>query len=198
MKIAPGQISLLSAPREVGNALPWETRKKISSTKIESRSESYKNWLDLCKRTYQSGKTIDQVAKRAGSNPSTVYYALIRNGFKLRGVEEARQITLSARNEAIAASFDFGLSVKEVAERFDLSITSVRRILRKSGRRTPGMGEHCKKPELAAKYWEFYSKGWSCPKIAKHFGVAQSGVNNILRKYGYQLRGHNGKPQCGD
>jgi hypothetical protein len=45
-----------------------------------------------------------------------------------------------------------------------------------------------KKTEVAAKYWELYSQGFSCADVAEIFGVRRSSVWKILKNHGYKLR----------
>ena len=156
----------------------------VSPKKVEARNIR----LNQYARLYESGLNVKQAAKKLGIQPWKMYDVMRRSGYIFRTGVEARNLALKKRNDQICVACKMGLSIKEIAERFSLSVGAIRNVLKNNEIKTRGRWDSQLKSDTAKKYWSFYQKGWSTIRIAEQFGVDATGVSKLLKAYGYQIR----------
>lgn len=151
-------------------------------------STERKSRLRRCIEAYESGLTIEQIAAKFGLDSSTVYHAMKRSGYQgFRSVEESRQVTLKSRYRKVCDAYRFGLSVPEIAEKFDISVSAVRRALKRENIELRPKTRQSTKVK-ADMYWRMYKLGYSLPEVAAHFSVSSSYVSQLFQKQGYKTR----------
>src|ERR1700693_6256406 len=94
---------------------------------------------------YRSGLRIREVAEPTGIPSATVQNALRRHGVKTRTRAEYDREKNIERDAAIGVAYESGLTVKEVAAKFELSLGGVKSVLRRTGvpiRHRPPAPEH--------------------------------------------------------
>jgi DNA-binding CsgD family transcriptional regulator len=92
-----------------------------------------------------AGLSLEQIGQRVGRNPSTISYHLKKQGLKpVNQGRHANRGSISAA--ALTALIDQGLSLREMAEQFDRSPSTIRYRIGRYGLKTRGMG--LRKPEL--------------------------------------------------
>jgi transposase-like protein len=98
-----------------------------------------------------SGRSIESLAREAGRSPSTVAYWVNKHG--LQSTHARRHAARGGIDRsALAALVEEGLSIRQIARRFDVSATTVRHWLRRHGLKTQparySRRDAAKRPEI--------------------------------------------------
>lgn len=89
-------------------------------------------------RELAAGRSIESLAREVGRSPSTVAYWVNKHG--LQSTHTSRHAARGGiERDSLAALVEEGLSIRQIARRYDVSATTVRHWLRRHGLKTqPG------------------------------------------------------------
>lgn len=146
---------------------------------------------EIARAYVEEGLTLEEVGRRFGLSPSTVFYVLQKAGV---GGRRRRGRDLTQRNQDIARLYlEERLTLGEIGERFDVSQKWVRRILKRLGvslrrrSRGPPEPEHLRgrNEEIA----RLYAEGdLTLREIGERFNLSRERVRQIAKRAGVTLR----------
>jgi DNA-binding CsgD family transcriptional regulator len=142
-----------------------ESRSKQKDREIGEKDQEFKRW-------YESGLSIREIAKKAGTNYSAVRRALLRTKVKFRGRID------SSTEEMVVKMGKEGLSASKISRELKLNFNTVSRILKKHG-----LGRSRRKltKEQIDEILNSRRRGESIYSIAKKLGVSTNLVAYHLK-----------------
>lgn len=136
---------------------------------------------------YQSGKTMMETAKAFGLSRERV-----RTILKSRGIDTksgGRYPALRERRQATVADYQAGMTIKELAAKYNLPCYSVYEdLVALNVPRRPRSGVR-RKPERDQALVDYFKSGATYDETAKRFGMVRSNVQRILKRAGVSRRG---------
>lgn len=152
------------------------------------------NW----KKSYQSGKTLAEIAQVAGVSVQTVSYALRKLGVtpgkrgrppgrpgKKQPIENSKYARILPK---WIESYQNGASVNQIAGKYKLHPYSVQYALSRAGVNLRG-ARRVRITEAMIREWtELYHKGMGSRAIARKYGVNETTVRRRLKRKGVPIR----------
>jgi len=160
---------------------------------------------------YLAGESTEAIGRRLGLHQSKVRRVLLEAGVKMRSRRE--QVALKDRRagvripscaELVAGYVGQGLTMAELADRYQLTESRMLLLLRRCGieRRRAGIRPERveadraerRPPQLVDDIVALYRSGLSRNATAARVGVHRQVVGDVLRRAGVELRGHRKLP----
>jgi len=144
--------------------------------------------IDLAKYLYlKKNWPTSKIAKKMGVHLQTIINRFRDNGVKIK---KQGNYKLDIDDRKIAKYYNSGMTVKQTAEKFNISEASVRKILHRNNIVIKREGGSHRRIDLPKEQLiNMYIKGEkSIKNCAKHFGVSESVVTRILRENNIKIR----------
>ena len=167
----------------------------LTKNGIQTRSHSIakggltEEQIKFAKTQYEKGVSSESLAATFGCNPSTVNRTLERIGVKRRTPSE-NQKGLSDKSSEIKSMYLFGNDLQSIANKFDVTIASICRILDKEGvnRRDASMARGGVEPFHFPYICKMYREGKTIGEIADLYGLTSAPIASILRNQNVEIR----------
>lgn len=133
----------------------------------------------------EEGKTFQQIADHYGISKQRVAQILHNNGFETHRRTKCAGLDL----EAIYARYQAGYTIAEISRDYEITPMYLAVLLRKRGYATDDKPRgYVWTPERLAALKADYDSGMAQSEIAKKYGVWQTGISSVMRKYGISRR----------
>lgn len=137
---------------------------------------------------YKAGEyTAVDIARRYGVGSTTIYRLLEEFGIKRdrkAWEERAKKFPPEVRREWIGLYEAEGLSLAQIAERYDCSMWTIKNALKSMGVKIAKRGQRFKDIREPEKVIPLYKQGWSQIEIAKEMGCSYHTIGQWLRQHG--------------
>ena len=134
------------------------------------------------------GLSQTQIAERIGCCQGTISNYLRKYGLVTRfQAIYNRRFDVISRDE-LKRLYAEGLTVKQIAERFGYSPSSIAKLMRKYGLAIRTFGDYKRIDISREKLEKLYAEGLTTEEIGQRLGYSQSIVYNRMREYGIPLR----------
>lgn len=144
-------------------------------------------------RRYKTGESMPQIAKDFDVCWQTIKRILVRQGEKIRSMEETKRVISSEDRDKVCNLYREGKSYSEIAREFNCSVCAVVRVL-KLGNVKPRSISESRWPnngipaELEIEVCERYKAGEPTRNLVRDYQVEQSSIFRLLKRKGYEVR----------
>jgi uncharacterized protein (DUF433 family) len=136
---------------------------------------------------YRAGATLEQLADEHGVSVLTVTRALDRAG-QPRRPQGRRDTGVRSHNAEVAAAYNAGATIAELAARYDCSVKPIRDALQRAGVTARRFGRPRKVAGLEATIALEYEAGATLDELAGKYDVSRRLIGRICHEEGVVLR----------
>lgn len=146
---------------------------------------------DLVVTLYQSGRTLEGIAKFYGTSIRTVTRVLEESGVERRN---AGRKSMGHLTRDAVAFHKAGASLQEIGDKFGIAISTASKLLAKGNVDAEAAAQE-RRSARSRKIARMYRAGFTMHEIAEDFGIAISSVAYHLNKTRVETRPR-GRPRC--
>lgn len=157
-------------------------RRSMTEAKRRLSPEQERAMLDA----YRADEPMSEILQRFGCTQSAFYQVRNRYGVPAREREWRSRLFSPDQERAIAAEYQGGSSLSDLARQYGTHLETIRKLLRRRGvqRRPRGNSARQFSPEEVAAFSERWAAGESQHTIGKSIGLTQVQVSRLLRDIG--------------